>query len=925
MLTSDTTTNTLDHTQQIGSIIRSNQAIRQHVQLAVNDFLKVRKKLLDALKTHRLDQIDQLKPFAETMNIQTLNKQVTSEKVQLALCGENSSGKTSFLHTLLEIGDVLPSGVGPVTARIIKLTYADAKDACINIFKSFEDSLQGSKSAVLQKIDLSSFFVSNGQTESDDENSLNDVDWIGIMDVLKEHVQRPTDKDVMSNDFAEWARHFVEIRLPSPTLQWNIDVYDTPGFLFDDAPVLKEILGNLVSRVHPTLVFLYDNTTTSDDMNNCYLAMKSALKQCDSSSIFYLNTKADIDHMPNVTDKTTMEQFQKILAEQRATRYDLLRAAPCLGKDNLSGLPKSVDECNCFDICSVISHGDELGAFMNNCAIRRLIQFVANSDLVVAKRITSLVLPAIEAFFDLATIISHRTLDQLQQLRRDALNWHDTYFSEHRKHFDAFLTNVYTLIRNQLRIKQDKLIRDAAKRKDKRSIESYMRLAIKHEVTKQVLSDTLSEVVSTILKMLLSNRDLMVNASSNELLVAALRTEEREMFETIIDESAVQATVAYYMLNNITTSTMLVAQILFSDDDSESDNESIMGLLKQLQKARSISREKNSRKRREITDHMYEAQQCLSEIESEMADEKSVLEIIIGLWSDQHKKKLTEKINELYRGAEKILPLRNKAHELIQQYASSFARIRCHLHAAQDFAKFDGIEPVIENDDSQSTVYSTHRARWGKKEDLLVKRLRRPIVGKSDVIYFEGQYHLKVRSLNIPYIADICYLYEKILPDGSRELWMFFPTIKKSLKDFIEEPDQKLSLDTAFEMMIRIATALACLHQNELVHRNVTASNIIFDDNNRVHLADFGDWDDDEKCGITNRHDPFATQNGTNDDIRAFGQLGLDLVPLIERSVIEKVQQTRLDSFKNIMLQCTSATANEPMSARTVKITLENI
>jgi len=391
--------NILDHTQQLGTIVRSNQTIRRHVQLTVNDFLNVRDKLLDELKKHKLDQVDQLKPFAKTMDIQTLNKQVTSEKVQLALCGENSSGKTSFLHMLLKIGDILPSGVGPVTGRIIKLTYADAKNSCIRVFKSFDDSLEKSKSRVLQKIELSSFFTSNDLTHFDEQGLMDAADWSGIMRVLEEHVQRPSGIDVRSDEFAEWARHFVEICLPSPTLRWNIDVYDTPGFLYNDADVLKEILRNLVSRVHPTLVFLYDNPATTDDTNNCYLALKNALKQSDTSNIFYLNTKADIGQMPNVTQKTTMEQFKKILNEQQAARYDQLKTAPCLGKDNLSGLPKSVDECNCFDICSVVSHDDELGAYMNDCAIRRLIQFVANSDLVIAKRVTSLVLPAVEAFF----------------------------------------------------------------------------------------------------------------------------------------------------------------------------------------------------------------------------------------------------------------------------------------------------------------------------------------------------------------------------------------------------------------------------------------------------------------------------------------------------------------------------------------------
>ncbi|CAF2838614.1 unnamed protein product [Rotaria sp. Silwood2] len=923
MATNDANSDALGHTQQIGTIIRSNQAIRRHVQLSVNDFLDVRKTLLEELKTHGLDEIDQFKPLAETMNIQTLNKKVTSEKVQLALCGENSSGKTSFLHRLLQIGDILPSGVGPVTARIIRLMYADPKHSCICIFKSLEDSLQGSKSKIVQKIDLSPFFTGGDQTQSNELGSLDNTNWDGIMYVLEEHIKRPVEKDISSSDFADWARHFVEIRLPSPTLKWNIDVYDTPGFLFDDAPVLKEILSNLVHHVHPTLVFLYDNASTTDEMNNCYLAMKSALKQFDSSSIFYLNTKVDIDHMPNITQSTTLEQFKKILAEQRSTRYDLLKKAPCLGNDNLIGLPESIDDCDCFDICSVLSNADELGAYMNTCAIYRLIQFVANSDLVVAKRVTSLVLPAIEAFFDLTLIISHRTSDQLQQLRRDALSWHQTYFSEHRKHFDAFLTKVYDIIQTQLELTRHKLIMEAAKLKNKNSIELYLCTAVKHVVVKKAVSDTVSEMVNTIIKMFLSNRNLMVNASSNELLVAALRTEDSEVLATVIKESLTKATFQYYMLNSITTPTMLVAEILFSDDDTESSNETVKGLLKQLQHTRYQSQQRTSNSF-DIIDNKLEAQQCLDGIASQMRDEKTALGLIIGLWSDAQKEKLVKKINELYKGAEKLLPLRNKAHGLIKKYASSFARIYCHLQAAQDLAKFDGMEPRIETDDSQSTTYSIHKAKWENKQ-LLVKRLRQPEVNEPNTAYFEGSYHLKVKSLNIPYIVDISYLYVKELPDKTRDLWMLFPLIERNLVDFMQQAHKKMALDTVLEMMTRISTALECLHKNELVHRNVTASNIVFDDNNRIHLIDLGDWYTDKSHDLTIRHDPLGTPNGTNDDIRDLGHLGLELLPLIECSNEEQHQQERLNNFQEAALRWSKASSNEPISAESIKVELKSI
>ena len=84
-------------------------------------------------------------------------------------------------------------------------------------------------------------------------------------------------------------------------------------------------------------------------------------------------------------------------------------------------------------------------------------------------------------------------------------------------------------------------MQEIAQRQDRRSIEPFMHLVVKHARVKQTVSDAIFEIVSTVHKLLMSNHDLMVNASSNELLVAALRIEDIEVVEAVIEESVAQS------------------------------------------------------------------------------------------------------------------------------------------------------------------------------------------------------------------------------------------------------------------------------------------------------------------------------------------------------------------------------------------------
>ena len=456
--------------EKLKDILQSNNFIRRRVQESVNDFLQIRRDLLTLFNTKSLDNISNVfAPLVDAMRIEILNQQVTSTKVQLALCGENSSGKTSFIHLLLGIEDILPADVGPITARIVKMTYAKAENACAIIYPSLEDSFNNKIDTL---IDLSSFFILN---EEQDE-----PDWEGITNALAIHVKRPTEMDVNSDEFAKWAKHFIEIRLPSSTLKLGIDVYDTAGFRIRDAQILKDCLYDLVRLVQPTLVFLYDNPSSTDESNDCFLALKDALKHLDSSNIFFLNTKADIANMTGADKIKTKKEFIELFNNERIKRYGLLLKTPGMVNSITGGLPKSFEKCNCFDMCSVNSQAiPPWGPMLNENAIHRLIQFVANSDLIMAQRVSNLVLPVIEAFFDLTLITSHRTQEQLKELRRDAHQWVDNYFKEHREVFKKFLREIFKKISEDLLSIKIDLSRRAIQQKNLSNIRTFIQLAIK--------------------------------------------------------------------------------------------------------------------------------------------------------------------------------------------------------------------------------------------------------------------------------------------------------------------------------------------------------------------------------------------------------------------------------------------------------------
>ena len=83
---------------------------------------------------------------------------------------------------------------------------------------------------------------------------------------------------------------------------------------------------------------------------------------------------------------------------------------------------------------------------------------------------------------------------------------------------------------------------------------------------------------------------------------------------------------------------------------------------------------------------------------------------------------------------------------------------------------------------------------------------------------------------------------------------------------------------------------------------------------NVLCLIDLGNWH--ESCDLSLRHDPAMTINGTNDDIKGFGDIGQILSTFIEQD--EKVSAI-IDEFNELIFKCLEASHMKPVTAEFVR------
>lgn len=882
---------------RLKNIIHSNHYIREVIQRNVQHFLQLRDEVLSQPEIKNLTIFtDILSPVLEGLRIEQLQACTRSKKIQLALCGENSSGKTAFLHTFLGIGKILPSGDGPVTARITKITYASPQQASIRVYNNLRDE------TFIQEIDISSFFAKEKP------------DWLGVGRILTQYAKRPEDTNDQSSEFDRWARCLLEIRIPSSTLALGIDVYDTPGFLFDDRPVLQNILHDLVELIRPTIVFLYANPSTDDGTRGCFLAMKTALQDIEETSIFFLNSKADVQHMRKFRKDMTCEEFVSMLDEERTERYALLLNVPCLANANLEGLPDSVDQCRCFDVCSVNSQMIKpYGPMMNEMTIERIIRFVADDDMRMTKRVYRLILPIIDAFFQFFHLTHNRTAEQLLQLKYDGMNWTRKYFELYTKQTERFLSNLFTRVSTRLNTQELEqavlaVLKDIGERQE--SLDGFLSRIINLHMIRPAVHATIKESMNDILDLISSTTELTHECITNEILVTALGQQEISDFAAMLLDNRINGISitanVLYMVNTIATPIITCARSL------ETKTEEVIELLSDTFKGQQAKK-----KQLKASELRNLVRRCISTMKERLEEQKTTMCRAIALAGDRQREILKCLVERIYSAASPQLALQQEMLDRIEVHTPQFIAIECELYAAQDMARFPGQIPELRQEQNRSTVFSIFAGDWGDEKNLIIKKLTQPIADQPYVAYYEAHYHLQVAKLQNPFIINLRYLYNHPLDDGLSELWMIFPAVSLTLKQFLKDNATSISLEQVLQWMIRVAQALTVLHHNERVHRNVTLSNIVLDEYGKAYLVDFGDWNDDGDFSL--RHHPSSTADSLNDDIKALGHVGRILVDFIE---VNEKNSIIIFEFNELMSECVLARDEKPIEADFVKTRL---
>ncbi|CAF3339348.1 unnamed protein product [Rotaria socialis] len=841
--------------KHIESIIESNNSIKKSTLTLVKEFLEVQENFLG-----EVDQVYKnlatIEHVAEIFLDETKKKILQEfnplEHVQLAVSGYNSVGKTSFIHELLGCGEFLPVEKGAVTARIVKFSYAPQESACLIRYTSVQDLTE-----IDDRIDLSAHFKNGVSSKTRSK---------GLRKVVKEHVGRPEGIDQQSDEFSKWAKIFVEIRLPSDHLKPGLHVYDTPGFLGSDPRILRENLLTLVGSVHPTIVFLYDNPTGSDDSRKCYNELKVAL--CSEQmgvDIFFLNTKADVAIMrkdASNNDDDEDDDDEKLIDKERSHRYELLMKIDEMKGDvherNLGEMGPSFDQCNSFDMFTTASPLDPMEITIKSHAINRIIHFAAEHDLRLTKYVINIVHEAIDAFFDFVLVTNRRSTDEWNKLRDDALQWGKTFFEQYRSAIHAIAKEANLRLPKRFQEKrldiEKKAIDDCETRgihwddrlrlprlpdelakirhliqsvknisRDYRNDEqTFIDILMEREVTKPVLLEIISQESNNIKQQM--SKDHTCHRSKNELLYAAYREVLIEIgnfgnINQLSVEHIIYKAIAAIFLSPVLLSFFMVYGVPF-------------GLLYLARKGCTDKRLQDAVDRRKQSIRHY-----LVDLEAAMSKMGDQVKINMLEWIDQEHKKYEKKVNGYHRVVCRTIQDRQKAYELARLFVSKFIRIECHLEANLNLAAHHGSRPIVIHDEVLGTggFFTVHPSSWDNEHGLVVKKLREHI-NDQNFTYLEAHFHRTVTKLDIPHLIQLKYLYV----DEKASMYLLLPRYPTNLHSFLLKNIRTMTTDKAIKISRDIAGVIAHMHAFDLVHRDIKVENILMDEHEEVYLADFG-------------------------------------------------------------------------------------
>ncbi|CAF1490379.1 unnamed protein product [Adineta ricciae] len=856
-----------------------------------------------------------------------LNSYNASDRPTLVVFGPNCSGKTSFIQRFLGIGKILPASIGPVTARIVHLSYASQEQAAFYVYDGV------TKNAVVHQDSLAAFFVNRREP-----------DWSGISERLSPYVKRPLNYNANSVEFIEWAKCLVEIRLPSPTLQLGIDIYDTPGFLSEQREeMLSGNLHQLVKQVRPTLLFLYENATINETERSCFLAMKNAVNGLERVPVFFLNTKADCISIANDfmldddPDNVPIDIFEQTLLEKRQRCYDLLRQREEMANEVLGDLPSSIEQCICFDVCTIPPDYDpweNYTTLINDTSFRRIVEFAVKTFSMPILATANDLLVSVDNYFDLLATTTPRPAEQWKVLHDEALKWGEAFFEK----FTTVMPDLVSGLMNNIQqlfehlkgsIAQraaaierhddpiDQLLEDSAK-----TIRDYLQLAVREQIIKVATNQTIVQQRDIIRQKIAVHFQGQKSIRKNELLTLAQRNvlgefsvellDNTNWFNSIIDGIVkLRIGIRRYFCSLPSKWHTLTREKLSRLSESETtmvEDEDVFSLLDAMDTYATLSNENNRR---------LFADTCLTKLANEIQSKKPLFIRNLTAWTHEQQQRFKMFVHEIYNCVSKHFSKISSSNNLLQKFSGPLARIECQLLSVIEMSKHNGVAPIIDGPIGQGGFYTVHAAHWNNEQNLAIKRLTHRSPEHEQMMVLEIHYHRLVTRLCSEYVAPLLYVHENSLPDHQNEFWILMPRYCRSLQEYLKASINHLSFEQCVHFALAIARAAAELHRFDLTHRDLKSSNVMIDDNQRCYLIDFGT----AKIGLCNQTVlgtlPLPPEmltgksmpyDGTAVDIYCFGLLLYELLPKPTYDRLDKSKLSRLKDLLKSNPQCTEST-----------------
>ncbi|CAF3915704.1 unnamed protein product [Rotaria sordida] len=600
--------------------------------------------------------------------------------------------------------------------------------------------------------------------------------------------------------------------MPSPVLELGIDVYDTPGLLFHDHQILKENLKELVHRVRPIIVFLYGNTSFAKDANECYLMIRSVLGDLEQPPTFFLNTKQDIEILfadfgivPNPRNRKhfTIEKYDEILPKRRLKCYqELYRAigvANSLPKldDNIS-IEAFNEKCDNFDICSIdaCSLLPTCAVKMTEQACRRIVKFAVKTEMKKPNEITKEVLDKIDSIFSFIGSASYRTKSQLDDIRYKAETWGENFFKDFKNELSIVTETVQEKILQRFDEHEANMIERAVKLErsndplqhkardiSEKNIKDFIEISVQEEVIKFAVNEVVNASKERIQKGI--KQAILIKTEKNELLKAA----QRHVLIDVSSDDITQRNFIKLMLYQLSIAPLAILRLIKGVS---------VTLFPDYWNGISLSKLKENKTFYTILDAMDSL--------SALTDDAKRREFATQYLNKRRSKLTAEK--DLYTVS--YLNTRKNIYKSTIPFIRIFARLECELLALQDLTDFNEQQPLI--DESQRLGAGTHfeiySAQWPTKKDLAVKsfavkRLKRTSHNYRYLQYLEAHVHRKITQL----CRIVCL---------------------------------ERDADEVLKIAIDMINVLVFLHENEIVHRDIKANNILMDENKQCYLADFG-------------------------------------------------------------------------------------